>query len=168
MDGSARQTQAEPGCILCRGRAGDAELRRVEVWRDELWRLTASLTAEVAGFCYLEPHRHIPHITELEGPEAASFGTVLSRAARALRGATGAELVYVYVFGGGVDHLHVHLAAHVAGDALNEQMVRGTLVERRLPSGLTEVVSDEFPPLPEPLQRATAERLRVLLHDDPA
>ncbi len=157
-----------PGCILCRGRAADGELRRVEVWRDDLWRLTASLTAEVAGFCYLEPHRHVPHITELDGPEAASFGAVLSKAARALRAATGAELVYVYVFGGGVEHLHVHLAPHVAGDALNEQMVRGALVERRLPSGLTEVVSEEFPALPEALQRATAERLRGLLLDDPA
>ena len=167
-EGSPVQRRKVPGCILCRGRSADGELRRVEVWRDDLWRLTASLTAEVAGFCYLEPHRHVPHLTELDGPEAASFGAVLSKAARALRAATGAELVHVYVFGGGVEHLHVHLAPHVAGDALNEQMVRGALVGRRLPSGLTEVVSEEFPALPEALQRATAARLRGLLRDDPA
>ena len=46
--------------------------------------------------------------------------------------------------------------------------MRGALVGRRLPSGLTEVVSEEFPALPEALQRATAARLRGLLRDDPA
>jgi diadenosine tetraphosphate (Ap4A) HIT family hydrolase len=77
-------------CILCRGQASDAELQRIEVWRDELWRLTASLVAEVPGFCYLEPLRHIQHITDLAGPEATSFGPVLARVSRALRDATGA------------------------------------------------------------------------------
>ncbi len=60
-------------------------------------------------------------------------------------------------------HLHVHLAPHVEGDALNEQMIRGPLVERRLPSGLTELVSEAFPPLPEARQHATAARVRELL-----
>jgi diadenosine tetraphosphate (Ap4A) HIT family hydrolase len=151
-------------CILCRGPAGDSELQRIEVWRDELWRLTASLVAEVPGFCYLEPLRHIQHITDLGGPEAASFGAVLARVSRALRDATGAALVYVYVFGGGVAHLHVHLAPHTEGDALNEQMIRGALVERRLPSGLTEFVSAEFQPLPEAEQRVTAARVGESLY----
>jgi diadenosine tetraphosphate (Ap4A) HIT family hydrolase len=151
------------GCILCRAEAADPELQRIEVWRDDLWRLTASLVAEVPGFCYLEPRRHIPHVTDLGGPEAASFGAVLANVSQALKAATGAELIYIYVFGGGVPHLHVHLAPHLEGDALSEQMIRGPLVERRLPSGLTEYVSDEFPPLPEAAQRATAERVRELL-----
>lgn len=153
----------QANCILCRGASADAELRRVEVWRDELWRLTASLVAEVPGFCYLEPVRHVPHITDLEGREAATFGVVLSRVSAALKQATGAELVYVYVFGGGIPHLHVHLAPHTEGDALSEQMVRGPLVERRLPNGLTEYVSETFPPLREAEQRATAARVRDVL-----
>jgi hypothetical protein len=53
-----------------------SQLGRTEAWRDELWRLTASLVAEVPGFCYLEPLRHVPHITDLEGREAATFGPV--------------------------------------------------------------------------------------------
>jgi diadenosine tetraphosphate (Ap4A) HIT family hydrolase len=150
-------------CILCRGRDADAELHRVEVWRDELWRLTASLAAEVPCFCYLEPLRHVPHITDLDGREAATFGVVLGRVSSALRHVTGAELVYVYVFGGGIPHLHVHLAPHTEGDALSEQMIRGPLVERHLPSGLTEFMSETFPPLPEAEQRATAAYLRELL-----
>ena len=88
---------------------------------------------------------------------------MLARVSRALRDATGAELVYVYVFGGGVAHLHVHLAPHTEGDALNEQMIRGPLVERRLPSGLTQFASEAFPPLPEAEQQVTAARVRELL-----
>ena len=154
---------APEGRALSRAEAADPELLRVEVWRDELWRLTAALVAEVPGFCYLEPRRHIPHIDGLDGAEAASFGAVLAKVTRALKEATGAELVYVYVFGGGVAHLHLHLAPHSAGDALNDHMIRGPLVERQLPSGPTEFVSEEFPPLPEAVQQATAACVRELL-----
>ena len=40
---------------------------------------------------------------------------------RALRDETGSDLVYVYVFGGGIPHLHLHLTPHHPGDALNTQ-----------------------------------------------
>src|SRR5437867_11315124 len=120
-------------CVICRGIAGDHELMRIQVWEDELWRLTVSLAAESPGFSYLEPKRHIADIAGLDGPEAASLGTVLARVTSALKAETGAELVYVYVFGGGVPHLHLHLAPHAAGDALNEQMLCGELVEERHP-----------------------------------
>ncbi len=67
------------GCIICSGITGDETLSRIEVWRDDLWRLTLSLDAEVLGFAYLEPLRHIANITELDGPEAASFGTTIAK-----------------------------------------------------------------------------------------
>jgi diadenosine tetraphosphate (Ap4A) HIT family hydrolase len=152
-------------CVLCRGTDGDAELDRIEVWRDEQWRLTISLGSEVPGFGYLEPLRHIPHITDLDGPEATSLGEVLARTANALRTVTGAELVYMYVFGGGVPHLHLHLAPHRTGDALNTQLIRGEIEEEHLPSGATRITSREFPPLPEAELRAVADRIRVLLAD---
>src|SRR5512134_949593 len=69
---SGERTMSE--CPMCRGAAADAELDRIEVWQDAHWRLTVSLSSEVAGFAYLEPKRHIRYITELDGPEAASFG----------------------------------------------------------------------------------------------
>ena len=155
-------------CILCRGSVcrWRASPRR-GLGAAQLWRLTASLVAEVPGFCYLEPVRHVPHITDLEGREAATFGVVLARVSAALKQATGAELVYVYVFGGGVPHLHVHLAPHTEGDALSEQMVRGPLVERRLPSGLTEYRKRDLPAAArEAEQRAAAARVRELLTSD--
>ncbi|MFN8475859.1 MAG: HIT family protein [Anaerolineae bacterium] len=147
-------------CLICRGAAGDPELGRIQVWEDDLWRLTVSLESEVPGFAYLEPKRHIPHITDLDGDEARTFGGVLARVSRALRDETGAELVYVYVFGGGIPHLHVHLAPHRAGDALNENMIRGEIVAEKLDSGAVRYVSRDFPPLPEAELRAVADRVR--------
>ena len=150
-------------CVLCRGVAGDAELRRTQVWEDTLWRLTLSLDAEVLGFAYLEPKRHISHITDLDGAEAQTFGQVMARVTRVLRDETGAELVYVYIFGGGVPHLHVHLAPHRPNDALNTQMIRGQVINEELPSGAGRYISQEFPPLPEEEQRAVARRVHQRL-----
>ncbi len=154
---------AQSECVLCRGVAGDAEFQRVQVWEDDLWRLTLSLGAEVLGFAYLEPKRHIPHITDLSGKEARTFGEVLARVTQVLREETGAELVYVYIFGGGVPHLHVHLAPHRPDDALNAQMIRGEVITEVLPSGAELLISKDFPPLPEAEQRAVAQRVRQRL-----
>jgi diadenosine tetraphosphate (Ap4A) HIT family hydrolase len=150
----------QPDCLLCQGAAGDAELERIQVWEDAHWRLTMSLVAEVPGFSYLEPKRHIPHVTDLDGEEAATFGEVLARITRVLRDETGAALVYVYIFGGSITHLHVHLAPHRANDALNDQMIRGELAEELTESGAVRVISKEFPPLAEDEQRSVAYRVQ--------
>ena len=150
---------------MCRGTA-DAEFDRILVWDDALWRLTVSLAAEVPGFAYLEPKRHVPHITDLSGDEAATFGATLAQCSRALREATGAEVVYVYIFGDGIPHLHVHLAPHRRGDGLNDQMIRGEIVEETLPSGATLFFSKEFPALPRDQLLAVADRVRRKMHND--
>jgi diadenosine tetraphosphate (Ap4A) HIT family hydrolase len=146
-------------CVLCQGVAGDAEIQRIQVWEDSLWRLTISLDAEVEGFAYLEPKRHISHITDLDGEEARTFGIVLARVSRALRDATQAELVYVYIFGGSVAHLHVHLAPHRSEDALNSQMIKGEIVTEQMASGMSRIVSKDYPPLPEKVLREVAVRV---------
>jgi len=147
-------------CPMCRGAAADEELERVEVWQDAHWRLTVSLSSEVAGFAYLEPKCHIRHITELDGPEAATFGPAMARSTQVLKEATGAELVYVYIFGGGIPHLHVHLAPHRSGDGLNDQMIRGEIVEEKLPNGMTRFTSSEFPALPRDQLVRIADEVR--------
>ncbi|WP_157973601.1 HIT family protein [Tropicimonas sp. IMCC34043] len=154
-----------PDCILCRGRNADAELDRIEVWQDDHWRLTVALSSEVMEFAYLEPKRHISHIHALDGAEAASFGTAMARCSEALRSTTGADVVYVYIFGDGVPHLHVHLAPHRDGDALNDSMIRGEIVEEKLPNGMTSFQSAEFPPLPREDLEQIANRLRRKLND---
>jgi diadenosine tetraphosphate (Ap4A) HIT family hydrolase len=147
-------------CPMCRATAADEELERTEVWQDAHWRLTVSLSSEVAGFAYLEPKRHIRYITELDGPEAATFGPAMAHCTNVLKEATGAELVYVYIFGGGVPHLHVHLAPHRAGDGLNTQMIRGEIVEEKLPNGMTRFSSNEFPGLPRDQLVQIADEVR--------
>ena len=156
-------TTSHPNCILCRGVEADEELGVVQVWEDRYWRMTTSLDAEVLGFSYLEPKRHISYVTDLDGEEARTLGEVLAHVTSALRDETGAELVYVYVFGGGVPHLHFHLAPHRPGDALNTQLIRGEVTEEKLESGVTRYVSKDFPPLPEEQQRAAALRVRQRL-----
>ena len=152
-------------CPMCRGAAADPELERVQVWEDDLWRLTVALASEVRGFAYLEPKRHIGFITDLDGAEAETFGAILARCCRALKETTGAGIVYVYIFGDGVPHLHVHLAPHRAGDALADQMIRGEIVEEKMPSGMTRITSRDFPPLAREDLLEVADRVREHMAD---
>lgn len=150
-------------CVLCSGRSADQELGRVEVWSDNFWRLTMALSSEVLGFAYLEPRRHIKSIADLEGREAQTFGVVMSRCCAALKEATGAEIVYVYIFGDGVPHLHVHLAPHMEGDGLNDQIIKGELIEETLSNGMTTFSSATYPPLPRVRLEAVADNVTKLL-----
>jgi diadenosine tetraphosphate (Ap4A) HIT family hydrolase len=126
-----------------------------------------SLESEVLGFAYLEPKRHIPHITDLDGDEARTFGHVLATVSRVIREEAQADLVYIYTFGGGVPHLRVHLGPHRPGDALNTQIIRGEGMEERLPSGAGRISSNDFPPLPEEDQRRLASQIQRRLAIQP-
>jgi diadenosine tetraphosphate (Ap4A) HIT family hydrolase len=103
-------------CEICSGDVFDATFGRTLAWQDELWRLTVSLQAPVVGFSYLEPRRHIPDITQLDGAEARDFGRVLARVTALLRDATGADLVYALMLGDHQRHLHVDLVPHHPGE----------------------------------------------------
>ena len=106
-------------CLLCSPEEAARVFGRRTVWQDGLWRLSlVEEGAPVAGFGHLEPKRHIPDITALNGEEAATLGNVLARVTKALKDATAADLVYVYVFGERVAHLHFNLAPHREGDGL--------------------------------------------------
>jgi diadenosine tetraphosphate (Ap4A) HIT family hydrolase len=150
----------DPDCAICRGPAGDEELDRVEVWRDDLWRLSMSRHGSTLAFAYLEPIRHIPFLADLDGPEAAAFGPAIARACAALREAAEAELVYAYVFGGGIRHIHVHLAPNRPEGVLNTDVIEGRVEKRKLPSGATDMISLDHPELPEDEIAAVIERVR--------
>lgn len=147
-------------CAICRGPDGDAELDRVEVWRDARWRLSMSRHGPTRGFAYLEPIRHVPYLADLDGEEAATFGPAIARACRVLREVTGAPLVYAYVFGGGIPHLHVHLAPNAPEGVLNTTIIEGRTEQRRLPSGAGEIRSLDHPDLPEEEIGEVIERVR--------
>lgn len=108
----------DPDCLLCRPDEADRVFGRARVWTNGQWRLSVVGHGPVPGFAHLEPVRHIPHITDLDGPEARSFGPVLAAVTRALRAAAGADLIYAAVFGERVAHFHVNLAPHRDGGAL--------------------------------------------------
>jgi diadenosine tetraphosphate (Ap4A) HIT family hydrolase len=150
---------------MCAGFDADAGFFREQVWEDERWRLTTSTGPgdPTPGFSYLEPKRHIPHITDLDGEEATTFGPVVARCCSALKAATGAELVYVYVFGDSIAHLHLHLAPHRPGDALVGVPIQGELEERTLENGATALVSRDYPALPVEELRQVIDRVRALL-----
>jgi diadenosine tetraphosphate (Ap4A) HIT family hydrolase len=122
-----------------------------------------AISGEILGFAYLEPIRHIPYLADLDGPEAATFGPAVARASNALREATGARLVYAYVFGGGIPHLHVHLAPNQPEGVLNTAIITGEFEERKLRSGATELISKTHPTVPEAEQAAVIERVRQLM-----
>ena len=88
---------------------------------------------------------------------------MLARAAAALKEAAGAERVYVYVFGGGIPHLHVHLAPHTDGDVLSATILRGEVETTPGPDGTTLLLSKDFPVPPRSTLREVAGRARELL-----
>ena len=108
----------ENGCLLCRVEDADAYFGRRRVWEDAYWRLSVVMHGAVVGFAHLEPHRHLPAITDLDGVEAVTLGPALARTADALRTAARADKVYVYVFGDRVPHLHFNLAPSMVDSPL--------------------------------------------------
>jgi diadenosine tetraphosphate (Ap4A) HIT family hydrolase len=135
-------------CDICRGEAFDAEFGRTLVWQDDLWRLSTSRVAPIVGFSYLEPRRHIPYITDLDGPEATTFGPALARATTVLKDLTGADIVYALMFGEHVPHLHVNLVPHRAGDVV---------------IGGAQLLDPSAPALPRDVHDAFVGRLRAAL-----
>ena len=158
----------DPDCPLCAGSDMDEALMRTEVWSDDLWRLTTVRVGEVAGLSYLEPKRHIRDVTALDGDEAATFGTAIANASRAIKEATGADLVYAYIFGDAVPHLHVHLAPrrHDGSPLINE-MIKGARHQVILPTGEEVWASDRYPLLPKALMDAAISDISVNLGGDP-
>ena len=152
---------SDSDCILCAGSAMDDALMVEEVWSDDLWRLTTVAVGELAGYSYLAPLRHIAHITDLDGDEATTFGPTVAAASSAIQEETGAELVYVYVFGGGLDHFHAHLAPHrEPGSPLVDDPIKGAKHRQLLPDGREVWVSDRYPLQPQDVMTAAIAGIR--------
>lgn len=94
------------------------------MWSNDRWRLTTTTYKSIKGFCYLEPKRHIRYITELDGQEADEFGSIMATLTSAIKNATKSKLVYVYIYGDHIPHLHVHLAPHNDGDNFVDDVIK--------------------------------------------
>ena len=155
---------SESDCILCAGQAMDHTLMVSEVWSNDLWRLTTVSVGELPGYSYLSPKRHIRDLTELAGAEAATFGDVLAATSRAIRDATGAELIYLYALGEGVDHFHIHLAPHrEPGSPLVDDPIKGAKHVTHLPTGEEVWSSDRYPLQPAEIMQGAIEGIRTRL-----
>lgn len=142
----------------------DDVLKRTEVWSDDLWRLTTARVTEVAGFSYLESRRHISDLTELDGDEARTFGATMAKVSAALKQVTGADLVYVYIFGDSIPHFHVHLAPHrYTGSPLVSDMIKGAKHKTHLPDGTEVWASDRYPLVDPEMATAAIDDLRSAL-----
>lgn len=113
-------------CDICSGRA-DSVFKRTEVWSNERLRLTTTTYRDIPGFSYLEPRWHTQYITDLDRLECAEFGKILAEVSSATKVVTGASLIYVYLYGDHIPHLHVHLAPHVPGDQYSDDVVKADL-----------------------------------------
>jgi diadenosine tetraphosphate (Ap4A) HIT family hydrolase len=158
----------ETDCALCAGSSMDDALMVVETWADELWRLTTATVGEVAGFSYLIPRRHISSLDLLDGREAATLGSTLASCAAAVRGATGADEVYVFSFGG-VGHAHFQLAPHRPPTSpLIDDPIKGNKHEVTLPDGQQVWASDRYPLAPRDLMDAAVAAIRSTLAPEPS
>jgi diadenosine tetraphosphate (Ap4A) HIT family hydrolase len=139
----------------------DEALLVTEVWSDEFWRLTATTVGEIAGYCYLSTRRHISDISDLDGGEQECFGAVVARTSSAIKQATGADHICVYVLGDGVDHLHLHLAPRRGSTSpLVDDPIKGARHRVILRSGEEVWVSDRYPLQPRELMNAAIADIR--------
>ncbi len=105
---------------MCRKHAGEVEVPGGPVYRDELVQAGHGIIEEgqdttYLGLLFVEPRRHARGMGDLDEAEAQRIGSVCARICRALEESEGAERVYVFVLGHGVDHLHLWLLPRYPG-----------------------------------------------------
>jgi len=101
-------------CLCCDVVQGRKESPGGAIFDDPLWLLTHEVTRALRGWLILQPKRHVEHLAELSGEEAASLGPLTQKASFAIMRALGAERVYAVSIGEGVQHVHVWLVPRYA------------------------------------------------------
>lgn len=110
-------------CDICNGNA-DSLFKRKIIWSNKRWNLSLSKYFAVKGFAYLEPVEHVDSLDKLDEELSKEFGVLLVKFTRILKEVFKVKLVYVYIFGDHISHLHVHLAPHSDGDFLFSEIVK--------------------------------------------
>ena len=100
-------------CFVCRKHRGKEPVPGGPIYEDNLvYASHARIPPEgraYLGWCFVEPCRHTPGLSELTDAEAKAVGWLIARLSRALKAELEAERVYAFVLGDQVPHLHVHL-----------------------------------------------------------
>jgi diadenosine tetraphosphate (Ap4A) HIT family hydrolase len=104
-------------CLSCEVSAGRLQTPGGFIFESDLLTLTHHIDPgqATAGFLILQPRRHVEHIAELSGEEAAALGPMLRVASLALMKVLGPQKVYVCSFGSIVMHVHFYLIPQAEG-----------------------------------------------------
>ena len=103
---------ANDACVTCRANRGEIAAPGGVIYQDAHWRLEHTFEPiPMVGWLVLKPLRHVEMIADLTPDEAAALGTLLRRAAGAMRDVLNPVKVYVslYAEAENAAHIHFHL-----------------------------------------------------------
>lgn len=99
-------------CELCRFEdSAEGEPPGGWVARGPRWAVRVPHDLPYPGWLVVQARRHVESIADLDPQEAATFGPTVVTTSRAITEVTGAERVYLLVFGENQRHFHALLAA---------------------------------------------------------
>ncbi|MET8824520.1 hypothetical protein ABZX40_03935 [Streptomyces sp. NPDC004610] len=142
-----------PGCLACDLTAGRVPLPGGILLRAGSWVVEHCVGALGLGTLVVKPVRHVVHVADLTGPEAADMGPLLRRVSATVTAVTAPEQVYVCLWshaGGVPGHLHfvvqpVDRATVVRYDAFGPRLQVALGEEGRVPeAGEVERVCDRL------------------------
>ncbi len=104
------------GCLACELAAGERELPGGRIAEAAGWVVEHCVGPLGAGTLIVKPLRHLTHVWDLSGEEAAGLGPLLARVARAQRELLAPEQLYVTLWShsGGVP-VHIHWVLQPVG-----------------------------------------------------
>ncbi len=101
-------------CFVCRKHRGEIDVPGGPIYEDDLLYAGHALNLEqpdstYLGYLIVEPKRHAPGLADLTDSEAQAIGLLVTRLCRALKACQKPDLIYEFVLGHHVPHLHIHL-----------------------------------------------------------
>lgn len=100
-------------CVICNKHRGEGPLVGEPLYADDLVVASHAPILEddvYLGYAYVEPRRHARGLAELTDEEATRLAITITMLARALEAATGADIIYSWVYDH-TPHHHVHVVS---------------------------------------------------------
>jgi diadenosine tetraphosphate (Ap4A) HIT family hydrolase len=103
-------------CLAC-----DVTAHRIEppggtILDERGWLLEHALSpVPLKGWLILKPRRHVEHLGELNGDEAAALGPLIAKVSAAMTAALHPDRIYLTSFGEVVRHVHLYFVPRYAG-----------------------------------------------------
>jgi len=114
--------QQPTDCFICRKHRREVVMPGGAIYEDDLLYAghvhvpeDQSKSTAYLGWLVVETKRHVPELSDLTDDEAQALGLLVVRLSRALMVSEKGEHVYVFLFGDGVRHVHMHVIARYPG-----------------------------------------------------